>query len=46
MEPKFLIKRSSKLVILDIKTPKPFVNFRAIKEGHFVYSPYFTSGDN
>lgn len=45
MEPKFLIKCSLKLVILDIKTPKPFANFRAINKGHFVYSPCFMSRD-
>lgn len=32
MEPKFLIKHLSKLSMLDIKTYKPFVNFRAVKK--------------
>lgn len=45
MEPKFLIRYSSKLAILDIKTPKPFVNFRAVKKGHLVQPPCFTFGE-
>lgn len=37
MKEKFLIKRFTKLTVLDIKNSKPFGNFRAAKKGRLFY---------